>query len=143
MGGDGELKKEAEKLIREFNLEENVKLIGYVNDNINFLKSIDLFVLPSEKEGLGSVLIEAMAVGLPIIATNAGGIAEAVENNFNGYIVSKQNPQELAKAILKIASDKEIYERFSKNSYERVKNFTSDKMALKTLEVYEKVTKNS
>ena len=143
MGGDGKLKKEAEDLIKKLELEKNVKLVGYIDDNINFLKSIDIFVLPSKEEGLGSVLIEAMAAELPLVGTDAGGIPELIEDNFNGYVVEKQNPQKLADAILKIASEKEIYEKFSKNSYEKVKNYTSDKMALKTLEVYEKLIKNT
>lgn len=143
IGGDGSLKKELEATINESGISNNVKLLGYVDDNINFLKSIDIFVLPSKEEGLGSVLLEAMACGLPVIGTDAGGIPELIENNFNGFIVPKQNPNELANAIIKLACDEETYKRFSINSFKKVKEFTSEKMAEKTLMAYEKMLKNS
>ncbi len=143
IGGEGSLKKGTDKLIKDFNIGDKVKLLGYVEKNMDFLKSIDIFVLSSKEEGLGSVLIEAMSVGLPLIGTNAGGIAELIKDNFNGLIVPKENPDELSKAILKMAEDEDMRLKFSKNSLEMVSEFTSDKMALKTLEVYEKIIKNS
>ncbi|MEF3279978.1 MAG: glycosyltransferase family 4 protein [Elusimicrobiota bacterium] len=143
VGGKGQLKKECENLIKKLKIEENFKLLGYVEDNIGFLKSIDIFVLPSKEEGLGSVLIEAMACGLPIVATNAGGIPELITHNENGLIVPKENPQLMAEAILKIAGDSSLIKKFSLKSMELSQNYTTKSMAKKTLEVYEKAIKNT
>lgn len=137
IGGEGYLKSDIQKLIENLNLKDKIILKGYINNNIDFLKSIDIFVLPSKEEGLGSVLIEAMSVGLPLIGTNAGGIPEIIEDGYNGFVVDKQNPKELAKAILNLIKDKKLCEIFSKNSFERAKNFTSDTMVEKTIDVYE------
>lgn len=142
IGGEGYLMKECVRKIREYKLEKNVIMKGYIENNKDFLKNIDIFVLPSKKEGLGSSLLEAMAFALPLIGTNAGGIPEIIENNVNGIVVPKENPQKLAEAILKLISDKNLYENLSKNSLIRVKNYSSLKMALSTLEVYNNVIKD-
>ncbi|MCX7641071.1 MAG: glycosyltransferase family 4 protein, partial [Elusimicrobiales bacterium] len=87
--------------------------------------------------------IEAMTFGLPVVGTDAGGIKEIVKDGINGFIVPKQNPQKLAEAILKIYSDKYIYEKFSENSTKLVKDFSSSNMAKQTIDVYEKIIKNN
>lgn len=143
VGGEGSLKDEAAKLIKELGITDNFQLAGYVEDNQSFLNSIDIFVLPSREEGLGSVLIEAMNFGLPLVGTNAGGIEELIENGYNGFVVPKENPEKLADAILRLASDKNMIKEFSKNSLDKAKNFTSEIMAKETLEVYERAVKNT
>ncbi len=139
VGGSGPLEGECKNLIKELKIEDSFKFLGYIEDNISFLKEIDIFVLPSKEEGLGSVLLEAMALKLPIVATDAGGISDLIKNNYNGFLVPKQDPKKLAEAILKLIENRELMETFSKNGFEFVKDFTSDKMAQKTLEIYEKL----
>ncbi|MCX7641364.1 MAG: glycosyltransferase, partial [Elusimicrobiales bacterium] len=100
VGGEGPLFKTCIKKIYEYKLEKNFFLLGYVTNNFDFLKEINLFVMPSKEEGLGSAIIEAMTFGLPVVGTDAGGIKEIVKDGINGFIVPKQNPQKLAEAIL-------------------------------------------
>ncbi|MBP7796571.1 MAG: glycosyltransferase family 4 protein [Elusimicrobiales bacterium] len=143
VGGEGPLKDESAKLIKDLGITDNFQLTGYVEDNASFLNSLDIFILPSREEGLGSVLIEAMNFGLPLVGTDAGGIPEIIENGYNGFVVPRENPQKLAEAILMLIKDKELREKFGKNSFERSKNFTSEIMAKRTLEVYEKAVKDT
>lgn len=143
IGGEGNLRKKVENMIIEYGISDKVKLYGYVDDNINFFKSIDIFVLPSKEEGLGSVLIEAMACGLPIVATDAGGIPELIKDNYNGIIVEKQNPNKLAEGIIKLIENPELRKKISENAKEEAKKYSSRNMVIKTLEVYEKAIKNS
>lgn len=141
-GGEGHLEKSSIELVKKLNLEKNFHIIGYCKDNISFLKSLDIFIFPSSEEGIGSVLIEAMACGLPLIGTNAGGIPELIEDGYNGLIVPKKNPEKLAEAILKLAQNKELREKFGKNSLTKSQNYTTEKMAKETLKVYEKAIEN-
>jgi len=142
IGGEGELFNKAKEKIKELNIENNFHLYGYCQKNISFLKSLDIFILPSREEGLGSVLIEAMACSLPLIGTDAGGIPELIENEYNGFIVPKENPEELSQAIIKLIKNPELRKKFSKNSFEKSKKYSSLKMAEETLKVYEKTIKN-
>lgn len=142
IGGEGYLMEECIKKIREYKIEKNVIMKGYIKNNKEFLKNINIYVLSSKEEGLGSSLIEAMSFGLPLIGTDAGGIPEIIEDGVNGFVVPKENPQKLAEAIIKISNNKNLYEDFSKNSLEIVKTYTSEIMAKKTLNLYEETTKN-
>lgn len=143
IAGDGYLMEECIKKIKEYGVENRVMMKGYITNNRDFLRKIDIFVLSSQEEGLGSCLIEAMAYALPLVGTDAGGIKEIIKNGVNGIVVPKKNPQKLAKAILKLSQDRELYERFSKNSLEIVRSYTSDIMARRTLKVYEKTIENT
>ncbi len=120
-GGDEQVLKELHK---ELNLADSFKFVGFQEDVGQFLKLFDLFVLPSKTEGLGSSLLDAMAMGLPVIATNAGGIPEIVEHNKNGLVVKKQNPQALAEAIIKMAEDEDLRKKFAEEGLKRVERFS-------------------
>lgn len=140
--GEGELKEKCELEIKNLGLMNNFHLLGYCSNNTEILNALDIFVLPSKEEGLGSVLIEAMAIGLPIVATNAGGITELIENGYNGIAVPKEDPEKFASAIIKLIKDENLRKNLSKNAIEKSKNYSSKIMAQKTLDVYEKAIKN-
>ena len=142
LAGEGPLEKECEKEIKKLGIENNFKLLGQVEENISFLKALDIFVLSSKEEGLGSAIIEAMACGLPIAATKAGGIPELVKDGVNGLLAEKENPKDLAKAISTIKENHELRKNFSAASLERAKDFLPEAMAEKTLKVYEEAIKD-
>jgi glycosyltransferase involved in cell wall biosynthesis len=85
--------------IYEHNLQGYIKLLGARNDVSEILKTIDVFVLPSLAEGIALTLLEAMASGLPVIATNVGGNPELIDSGVNGQLVPMQNVQALADSI--------------------------------------------
>lgn len=118
------------------NLEKNIIWIkNYENIKDIFLLS-DIFVLPSEYEGLGLVLLEAMSTKVPIIASNSSAIPELIKNNYNGFLFNKGNYKELALKLKQIENYK-IKKKFIKNSYSFLKkNFNLNKMNLLTSNIY-------
>jgi len=98
--GEGSYRKQLETLVAEKNLERNVIFTGERDDIPRILTIADIFLLPSLTEALPTVLAEAMAAGLPVIATDVGGIPEMIIDNRNGTIVSPGNPGQLASASI-------------------------------------------
>jgi len=101
--GTGELRKNLEELIRKY--DSNVEVLYKSIDHMSVpshLSNYDYFVAPSRFESQGVAMCEAMACGLPVVATNVGGIPEFVEDGINGYLVRPESPEELRKAITKI-----------------------------------------
>ncbi|MGV8149906.1 MAG: glycosyltransferase [Alkaliphilus sp.] len=102
--GDGPLRKDLNDQVKKLNLNDKVIFLGIRRDIPELLAASDLFVLSSVWEGQGLVVLEAMASGLPIVATNVGGVPEVVTEK-EGYLVEPKNSQALANAITKIKSD--------------------------------------
>ncbi len=97
--GGGEERAKLEMLIKWYELEERVLLAGHIDEAYKYLKAFDIFLLPSRTEALAYVLLEAGHAGLPIVATNVGGISEVVEHKKTGLLVPPENPRALAYAL--------------------------------------------
>lgn len=97
--GGGFLEAELRGKVRDLGLESAVLFAGETSDVRPYLAAADVFVLPSEREGLPLVLLEAMALGLPCIAAEAGGNREVIEDGVNGYVVPAGDPARLADSI--------------------------------------------
>lgn len=134
--GNGPQTIKLKKIAHDLNLEKNIIWIkNYENIKDIFLLS-DIFVLPSEYEGLGLVLLEAMSTKVPIIASNSSAIPELIKNNYNGFLFNKGNYKELALKLKQIENYK-IKKKFIKNGYSFLKkNFNIDKMNLLTSNIY-------
>jgi L-malate glycosyltransferase len=143
LAGKGELLDKINTLARKLNIQKNFHIIGYQSNSHQILAALDLFVLSSREEGLGSVLLEAMNAKLPIVATNAGGITDIIENNKNGLIAEKENAQELAKYQIKLIENDKLRKELAEEAYKRRINFSTEKMAEATLKVYEETIKNT
>jgi glycosyltransferase involved in cell wall biosynthesis len=141
--GEGELRQEIEREIREYELGEFVRLLGLRNDIPDLLEKADIYVMASEWEGLSIALIEALAAGLPIVATDAGSNDEVVVSEESGLIVPKKDPVALAKGILRLMEDYDLRSRFSQNARERAKEFSIERCAEKHIAMYEDVILNS
>jgi glycosyltransferase involved in cell wall biosynthesis len=98
--GDGPRRSALEARARSLGIERQVRFLGQCSDVAGLLRSSDLFVLPSLMEAFPNALMEAMATGLPVVATKVGGIPELVEHDRNGLLVPPGRPDELAAAIL-------------------------------------------
>ena len=114
-----------------------LNIISGVPNASKYLKNFDIFVLPSIKEGLPYVILEAGLAGLPVIASNVGGIPEIIEDEKNGLLVPPANPEELIDAIKKLAGDKSLRENLGKNLHEKItKEFSLEKMLRETISLY-------
>lgn len=114
--GDGPERKNLEKLIKKYKLKNNVFLLGAIPDAYKYLKALDLFVLPSIKEGQPWVILEAMAAEVPIVATNIAGIPEMIENGKSGLLVEPADPAALANAIEKMLAHPSLAQECIKNA---------------------------
>lgn len=121
--GDGIDKINLEKQVRELGIAENVKFTGRIlpPDLIDIYKVGDVFATASETETQGIVLIEAAAMGLPLIAVDAGAVSEVCQNNKNGILCQSGNIEEMAEAMKKLLTDSRLREKYGKASLEIAK----------------------
>lgn len=130
---------EEEKLwgqIKRLGLLGKVLLIGHREDAASLLKAFDAFCLSSWGEGMGSVLLEASACGLPIAATTAGGIPEVVEHEATGLLAPPRDSEALAANILRLIEDKSLAHRLSAAARERLPRFGLERMAKEMERIY-------
>jgi glycosyltransferase involved in cell wall biosynthesis len=106
IAGEGSEREFLEKLILELKVQNYVKLLGVRHDVGALLEASDLFVMPSRYEGLSIAMIEAMASGLPVIASDAPGLRDYVSQKKNGLLFKVENHEALADSILLLASNK-------------------------------------
>jgi L-malate glycosyltransferase len=138
--GAGSLRLELDKQAKDLGVEDIVFFLGFRDDVPRILASLDLFVLSSHHEGMGSSLLDAMASRLPVVATRAGGIPEVVEDRETGLLVPPRDPAALAQAILELCRDRELAARLAARGVEVVhQKFSAEAMAGKIVELYEQV----
>ena len=113
--GEGKREDELRSLTKELGLEEDVILLGPRSDVPEILKALDVYCLASFFEGLPLSLLEAMLVGLPAVGTEINGTRDVITHEENGLLVPSDNPEELAKALLRIINDKAFAEILAKN----------------------------
>ncbi len=138
--GEGPLSMELDRQAKELDVEDIIFFLGFRKDIPKILSSLDLFVLSSHLEGMGSSILDAMASRLPVVATKVGGIPEVVINGETGLLVPPRNPSALARAILMLYSDKTLASRLGQKGYELVhRKFSAEAMADKVVRLYEKI----
>ncbi len=138
--GDGPQKKNILRKIEEMNLTKNVILTGLVDKVEVILKSIDIFVLPTLQEALGTSFLEAMAMEKPVVGTNVDGVKEIIKNGFNGFLVEPGDPVSLANAIVRILKNNTLAKSFGEEGRKIVlKHFSVESMCIKTYELYKEM----
>lgn len=129
IAGKGPLRKELEDLVKKHKIQDRVIFSGYIKNIENLISESDVVILPSLWEGLPNILLEAMAMKKPIIATDVGGVREIVKNGENGFIVKPACAREIAKRIIDVLTDEKNSLRMGENGYRFVKgNFDVKKM---------------
>jgi len=126
--GDGELKSDMEKLARELGIAGSVEFSGSQSDVHPFLQSADLFLLPSNYEGMPMTIIEAMGTGLPIVATAVGGVPDMVENQVSA-LLTPCDEQAVCDACDKLLADAQLRERLGRNALAGSVKFSAEQMA--------------
>jgi glycosyltransferase involved in cell wall biosynthesis len=136
--GTGSLKMDLDRQARNLGVDDIVFFLGFREDVPRILASLDLFVLSSYLEGMGSSLLDAMASRLPIVATQTGGIPEVVIDGKTGLLVPPRDPAALARAILTLYRDRELAGRLAERGFEVVhEKFSAEAMAWRVIDLYE------
>jgi len=120
LAGDGPERPKLERVVEKRQLNAWVRFLGFQSDMRIVLWAADVFVHPSRSEGLGVVLLEAMAARLPVIATGVGGIPEVVREGETGLLVPPDNPESLAKAIQRLKQDEALRQQLGQRAQEWV-----------------------
>lgn len=123
MVGDGPEKEKAEIQCERLGISDKVIFFGNTHEINRILCSSDLFLLPSQTESFGLAALEAMALGVPVISSNSGGLPEVNINGFSGYLSDVGNTDEMAQNGIKILSDVQVLEQFKKNAQQTAYRF--------------------
>lgn len=142
IAGEGDERANLSALIEKSGLKEIVELAGFVESVADLMSAADVFVLPSAAEPFGLVLLEAMALGAPIVAVNDGGPPEIVEDGHTGVLVPPRDSDAMARAIEEIVSDNSRAQKMGAAGRARYETlFTRERMARETRAVYQQVQK--
>ncbi len=137
--GYGPLEQDLKRKALEMGISDNIIFLGWRDDLAKIISIYDIFVLPSLNEGMGRVLVEAMALGKSIVASNVGGIPDLVIHGKNGFLVPPKNPKELVKYIQILLEDKDKREKMGLTGKEMSLNFSAENMVEKIAELYEEL----
>jgi len=135
--GGGELRNDLETLSRHRGIGDRVFFTGEIADAARLLPAFDVFALPSLKEGFPYAILEAMAAGLPIVATKVGGVSEQIENGKSGILVPMENSRALAQALERLSEDPALSGKLGDAARERIyERFSLAEMLAATEKVY-------
>lgn len=134
--GDAEYLAAVEARTAEPGLRDHVRLIGFEPNVPNLFSISEAFVHPSHSEGFGLAILEAMAAGLPVVATRCGGPEEIVEDGVSGLLVPVRSPRELADALRRLLRDREAARGLGRTAAQRARAFSLEETGRRTGELY-------
>src|SRR5207244_3164657 len=112
----GENRIALEKLISDLKMDQTIKLTGWVDEVANLLSTLDLFVSPARSEPFGLSIVEAMAAGVPVVATASEGAREIIEDEQNGRLVPIGDTEAMANSIMDLLNDPTQHKRLAENA---------------------------
>lgn len=139
--GDGDEKEDLEKLAENLGVRKKVDFTGLIpHEKLPpYFSSADVFVLPSLNEGMSNSMLEALASGLPLIATDTGGTRELIDDGKNGFIIKMKDSEDIAVRLGILMRDRELRKRMGETSHEKAQNMSWEKVAREYLKIYEKL----
>jgi glycosyltransferase involved in cell wall biosynthesis len=141
IAGDGPLRAQLEAQRNSLDLQDQISFLGFRNDILDLLHASDIFVLSSRHEGIPMTLLEAMALGLPIIATKVGGVQEVIIHDESGIVIPPNNSHEIARACERIISNTRFGRALGTKATERLKREYSGSVFCERLcKLYEMVS---
>lgn len=143
MAGDGPMLDQAMQYAKDNDLEEKVSFPGFVSGDAKrkVLTDCDLYIFPSYTEGMPNSVLEAMAFGLPVVATPVGGIKDVVNDGEHGYLLEANTPEAIASSVVSIISDKKLQKTMSTNCYTSGSRFLASQIAQRLEDIFEIVVK--
>ena len=143
MMGTGHLRQQLERQRDELGLRERVHFLGWVEDLVSAMAGLDLFVLSSHYEGLGVVLLEASALGVPVVSTRVGGTQDIIDDEITGLFAPAHDPAGLAATIQRLLDDPALAARLAAAGKAKVyREFSAADADRKTLDLYARLLKN-
>lgn len=139
--GDGPERPAIEKLCRELNTCNDIISLGRINNPVEVLGVSDLFILPSETESFGLAALEAMAMKLPVISTNTGGLPEVNIQGVTGFLSNVGDVDDMAANSIKLLSNEKLLSQFKTNAYNQAKKFDIHHILPMYESLYERVIK--
>jgi glycosyltransferase involved in cell wall biosynthesis len=139
IAGSGPEEDAIRKQIASLGLQANIHLIGFQKDVARVMKSLDVFLITSSTEGLGTIVLEAFSAGVPVVATAAGGIPELVQHDHTGLSAPVRDDSMLADEVLLLLNNTQLRERLVRQALEKAEHFSFRATAAKTLQVYREV----
>jgi len=137
IAGDGSQRKALETLAGRLQVHDRVEFLGFRTDVQRLMTSVDCVVLPSRWEGLPMVLLEAMAVGAPVVASAVGGIPEIVEHEVTGWLVPPEDPMRLAYALKGVLKDRAKSHYVGEKARKRIiESYSVETVAKRTISLY-------
>ena len=134
----------AEQLINDLSVTEHVQLIGETQDVVGLLSVSDLFLLPSLQESFGLSALEAMACGVPVVASNVGGLPEVVVDGATGFLHPPGDIEAMAKSAIEILSDPALHARLAAEGQRlAVERFSADRIVPQYAALYEQARQHA
>jgi glycosyltransferase involved in cell wall biosynthesis len=137
--GDGPLREDLESQAKKLQLLSSVRFLGHQTDVSKFYSIADLFVLPSKTEGMSNSLLEAMAAGLPVVASNVGGNKDVIRDQQSGFLVDWEDTTLCAETLLTLLSDMELRQRIGNAARRQVSAFAMSNVAQRYHGLYQAV----
>lgn len=134
--GKGPMQEKIASYLRLKSLGNSVRMIGFRNDIPEILAELDLFMITSKTEGLGTSIIDAFAAGVPVLATKAGGIPELVKNEKTGLLCKVGDSRALSEKLIRLKNDGALRDKLTAAAADKVKKFSKSQTAKDTLAVY-------
>jgi glycosyltransferase involved in cell wall biosynthesis len=137
IAGEGPLRKELQELAKPLWIDRRLVLAGQVDDLAGWFASAEVLAMPSLEEGLGTSVLDAMSVGVPVVASRAGGLPEMVRDGVEGLLVPPGDAKALSDALVRVLNDADLRARLSADARRRVDEaFHVDRMVDETVAVY-------
>ncbi|MCX6808456.1 MAG: glycosyltransferase family 4 protein [Candidatus Berkelbacteria bacterium] len=134
--GEGNLKQELKELALRLKISRNVAFLGRKSDVVEYLRKWDVFVLSSKSETFGIAALEALAAGVPVVASNVGGIPDIIENRQEGILVSSGAPEEIAKAVIELIEHPAFAASLKRRGLAKAKAYSWKNIVKKIEEIY-------
>lgn len=139
--GDGPERTNIEKLCRELDTCNDIRMLGKVTDPIQILSIADVFILPSETESFGLAALEAMASKVPVVSTNTGGLPEVNIDGYSGYLCNVGDVNQMVEKTISLLENESTLKKFKLQAFEQAKKFDIEKILPQYEALYDKVLK--
>jgi len=145
LGGEGPEEGNLKRLVEQLNLGACINFAGQIpNEKVpEYMTASNVFVLPSLSEGFGIVNLEAMASGLPIVASKVGGLPEIITDGENGFLVEPKNPEQIAERVLLLLKDDELKGKISRSNKEKAKRYSWKNVVERLEQIYKEIAKRN